>query len=239
MVVGGGLAGSEATWQRAKRGIGVDLFEMRPVRKTPVHQTSDFAELVCSNSLRGNDLDQAAGILKEEMRRLDSLIIKVADEVRVPAGSALAVDRGLFAQRITEEITRLPGVVVHREECASIPEAPLAIVATGPLTSDALAQDIARFVGETHLHFYDAVSPVIEADSIDLTKVFRASRYQKGTDDYLNCPMDEAEYRAFFTALTGAECSEVKDFEKEFFFEGCLPIEVIASRVSRPCVSGP
>ena len=230
MVVGGGLAGSEATWQLAKRGIGVDLFEMRPVRKTPVHQTSDFAELVCSNSLRGNDLDQAAGILKEEMRRLDSLIIKVADEVRVPAGSALAVDRGLFAQRITEEITRLPGVVVHREECASIPAAPLAIVATGPLTSDALAQDIARFVGETHLHFYDAVSPVIEADSIDLTKVFRASRYQKGTDDYLNCPMDEAEYRAFFTALNGAECSEVKDFEKEFFFEGCLPIEVIASR---------
>ena len=230
MVVGGGLAGSEATWQLAKRGIGVDLFEMRPVRKTPVHQTSDFAELVCSNSLRGNDLDQAAGILKEEMRRLDSLIIRVADEVRVPAGSALAVDRGLFAQRITEEITRLPGVVVHREECASIPEAPLAIVATGPLTSDALAQDIARFVGDTHLHFYDAVSPVIEADSIDLTKVFRASRYQKGTDDYLNCPMDEAEYRSFFTALTGAECSEVKDFEKEFFFEGCLPIEVIASR---------
>ena len=230
MVVGGGLAGSEATWQLAKRGIGVDLFEMRPVRKTPVHQTSDFAELVCSNSLRGNDLDQAAGILKEEMRRLDSLIIRVADEVRVPAGSALAVDRGLFAQRITEEITRLPGVVVHREECPSIPAAPLAIVATGPLTSDALAQDIARFVGETHLHFYDAVSPVIEADSIDLTKVFRASRYQKGTDDYLNCPMDEAEYRAFFTALTGAECSEVKDFEKEFFFEGCLPIEVIASR---------
>ncbi len=229
-MVGGGLAGSEATWQLAKRGIGVDLFEMRPVRKTPVHQTSDFAELVCSNSLRGNDLDQAAGILKEEMRRLDSLIIRVADEVRVPAGSALAVDRGLFAQRITEEITRLPGVVVHREECASIPAAPLAVVATGPLTSDALAQDIARFVGETHLHFYDAVSPVIEADSIDLTKVFRASRYQKGTDDYLNCPMDEAEYRAFFTALTGAECSEVKDFEKEFFFEGCLPIEVIASR---------
>ena len=230
MVVGGGLAGSEATWQLCKRGIGVDLYEMRPVRKTPVHQTSDFAELVCSNSLRGNDLDQAAGILKEEMRRLDSIIIKVADEVRVPAGSALAVDRGVFAQRITEEITKLPGVVVHREEITSIPEAPIAIVATGPLTSDTLAQDIARFVGDTHLHFYDAVSPVIEADSIDMTKVFRASRYQKGTDDYLNCPMDEAEYRAFFEALTKAECSEVKDFEKEFFFEGCLPIEVIASR---------
>lgn len=229
-VIGGGLAGSEATWQLAKRGVGVDLYEMRPVRKTPVHQTSDFAELVCSNSLRGNDLDQAAGILKEEMRRLDSLIISVADEVRVPAGSALAVDRGLFAQRITERVAALPGVVIHREERTSLPDEPLAIVATGPLTSDALAQDIARFVGETHLHFYDAVSPVIEADSIDLTRVFRASRYQKGTDDYLNCPMDEAEYRAFFEALTQAECSEVKDFEKEFFFEGCLPIEVIASR---------
>jgi methylenetetrahydrofolate--tRNA-(uracil-5-)-methyltransferase len=203
---------------------------MRPVLKTPVHQTSDFAELVCSNSLRGNDLDQAAGILKEEMRRLDSLIIKVADEVRVPAGSALAVDRGLFAHRITEEINKLPGVVVHRDELRSIPTEPLAIVATGPLTSDALAADIARFVGEAHLHFYDAVSPVLEADSIDMTRVFRASRYQKGTDDYLNCPMDEAEYRAFFTALNAAECSDVKDFEKEFFFEGCLPIEVIASR---------
>lgn len=230
MVVGGGLAGSEATWQLARRGIGVDLYEMRPVLKTPVHQTSDFAELVCSNSLRGNDLDQAAGILKEEMRRLDSIIIRVADEVRVPAGSALAVDRGVFAQRVTEEITKLPGVVVHREEITSIPTAPVAIVATGPLTSDTLATDIARFVGDTHLHFYDAVSPVIEADSIDMTKVFRASRYQKGTDDYLNCPMDEAQYRAFFEALTQAECSEVKDFEKEFFFEGCLPIEVIASR---------
>jgi methylenetetrahydrofolate--tRNA-(uracil-5-)-methyltransferase len=238
-VIGGGLAGSEATWQLAKRGIGVDLFEMRPVLKTPVHQTSDFAELVCSNSLRGNDLDQAAGILKEEMRRLDSLIIKVADEVRVPAGSALAVDRGLFAQRITEEIHKLAGVVVHREEVAAIPTVPIAIIATGPLTSDALAQDIARFVGDTHLHFYDAVSPVIEADSIDMTKVFRASRYQKGTDDYLNCPMDETEYRAFFEALTQAECSEVKDFEKEFFFEGCLPIEVIASRGPETMRFGP
>ena len=238
-VVGGGLAGSEATWQLAKRGIGVDLHEMRPVLKTPVHHTSDFAELVCSNSLRGNDLDQAAGILKEEMRRLDSLIIRIADEVRVPAGSALAVDRGLFSQRITEEITKLPGVVVHREEIKSLPQDPLTIVATGPLTSDSLAQDIASFVGDTHLHFYDAVSPVIEADSIDMTRVFRASRYQKGTDDYLNCPMDQAEYDAFLRALLAAECSEVKDFEKEFFFEGCLPIEVIASRGPETMRFGP
>ena len=239
MVVGGGLAGSEATWQLAKRGVAVELFEMRPTLKTPVHQTSDFAELVCSNSLRGNDLDQAAGILKEEMRRLDSLIVRVADEVRVPAGSALAVDRGLFAQRVTEEVTRLPNVTIHREECQAIPNAPVVIVATGPLTSDSLAGDIARFVGESHLHFYDAVSPVMEADSIDMTKVFRASRYGKGSDDYLNCPMNEAEYRAFFEALTRAECSEVKDFEKEFFFEGCLPIEVIASRGPETMRFGP
>ena len=238
-VIGGGLAGSEATWQLAKRGIAVDLYEMRPVLKTPVHQTSDFAELVCSNSLRGNDLDQAAGILKEEMRRLDSLVVRVADEVRVPAGSALAVDRGLFSQRITEEIIKLPHVVIHREERSSLPTEPFAIVATGPLTSDALAKDIARFVGDPHLHFYDAVSPVIEADSIDLTKVFRASRYGKGTDDYLNCPMDETEYRTFFTELMAAECSEVKDFEKEFFFEGCLPIEVIASRGPETMRFGP
>lgn len=238
-VIGGGLAGSEATWQLAKRGIGVDLYEMRPVLKTPVHQTADFAELVCSNSLRGNDLDQAAGILKEEMRRLDSLIVRVADEVRVPAGSALAVDRGLFSQQVTEEIAKLPGVVIHREERPVLPTEPFAIVATGPLTSDALAADIARFVGDTHLHFYDAVSPVIEAESIDMTKVFRASRYGKGTDDYLNCPMDEAEYRSFFTELMAAECSEVKDFEKEFFFEGCLPIEVIASRGPETMRFGP
>jgi methylenetetrahydrofolate--tRNA-(uracil-5-)-methyltransferase len=151
----------------------------------------------------------------------------------------LAVDRGLFSQRITEEIGKLPGVAIHREERSALPTEPLAIVATGPLTSDALAQDIARFVGETHLHFYDAVSPVIEADSIDMTKVFRASRYGKGTDDYLNCPMDEAEYRAFFTELMAAECSEVKDFEKEFFFEGCLPIEVIASRGPETMRFGP
>lgn len=238
-MIGAGLAGSEATWQLARRGIGVDLYEMRPVRTTPVHQTSDFAEMVCSNSLRGNDLDQAAGILKEEMRRLDSIIIKMADEVRVPAGSALAVDRGVFARRVTEEISQLPGVVIHREECPAIPDTPLTILATGPLTSDALAADIARFVGDSHLHFYDAVSPVIEAETIDMTRVFRASRYQKGTDDYLNCPMDEAEYRAFFDALTTAECAEVKDFEKEFFFEGCLPIEVIASRGPETMRFGP
>jgi methylenetetrahydrofolate--tRNA-(uracil-5-)-methyltransferase len=229
-IVGGGLAGSEAAWQIARRGIGVDLHEMRPVRRTPVHQTGDFAELVCSNSLRGNALDQAAGLLKEEMRRLGSLVIGVADSVRVPAGSALAVDRGLFARRITEQIEALPGVRVHREEVPRIPDHPVTIVATGPLTSDALAREVSAFVGREHLYFYDAVSPVIDAESIDFDRVFRASRYGKGGDDYLNCPMDEAQYRAFLAALTSAESATLHAFEHEFFFEGCLPVEVIASR---------
>ena len=229
-IVGGGLAGCEAAWQLARRGIGVDLFEMRPVRPTPVHQTADLAELVCSNSLRGNSLDQAAGLLKEEMRRLDSLVVRVADEVKVPAGSALAVDRGLFARRITEAVTARPEIVLRREEVPGLPEARVTIVATGPLTSDALAAEIAAFVGRSHLYFYDAVSPVVEADSIDLGRAFRASRYGKGGDDYVNCPLDEREYRAFYEALRAAECAAVHDFEKERFFEGCLPVEVIASR---------
>ena len=238
-LVGGGLAGCEAAWQLAQRGVPVDLHEMRPVKQTPVHQTGDFAELVCSNSLRGNALDQAAGLLKEEMRRMGSLIMRIADEVKVPAGSALAVDRGLFAQKVTEAITALPLVTVHRTEVVAIPEDPLTIVATGPLTADALAADIARFVGEDYLHFYDAVSPVIEADTIDLDKTFRASRYGKGGDDYLNCPLDQEQYAAFYEALTTAECATVKDFEHEFFFEGCLPVEVIASRGQETLLFGP
>src|SRR5688572_9612471 len=192
-IVGGGLAGSEAAWQLARRGLGVDLHEMRPVRTTPVHHTDQLAELVCSNSLRGNALEQAAGLLKEEMRRMGSLVIRVADEVRVPAGSALAVDRGLFARRMTEAISALPQVTIHREELRTIPADPLAIVATGPLTSEALAAELAAFVGRSHLYFYDAVSPVLDAESIDFEKTFRQSRYGKGGDDYVNCPMDEAE----------------------------------------------
>jgi methylenetetrahydrofolate--tRNA-(uracil-5-)-methyltransferase len=238
-IVGGGLAGSEAAWQLARRGAAVDLYEMRPVRQTPVHQTGDLAELVCSNSLRGNALDQAAGLLKEEMRRMGSLIIRVADEVRVPAGSALAVDRGLFAQKVTEAVTALPQVTLHREETPRIPDGPVVIVATGPLTSDGLAAEIAAFVGQTHLYFYDAVSPVVDAETIDFARTFRASRYGKGGDDYVNCPLDEAEYDAFYRALTTAECAELHAFDHEFFFEGCLPVEVIASRGRDTLLFGP
>jgi methylenetetrahydrofolate--tRNA-(uracil-5-)-methyltransferase len=238
-IVGGGLAGSEAAWQLARRGVPVDLHEMRPVRQTPVHQTGDLAELVCSNSLRGNALDQAAGLLKEEMRRMGSLVIRVADSVRVPAGSALAVDRGLFARRITEEVESLPEVTIHRDEVPRIPDDPVTIVATGPLTSEALAADIAAFVGREHLYFYDAVSPVIDAETIDFDRVFRASRYGKGGDDYLNCALDEAQYRAFYEALTTAESATLHAFEHEFFFEGCLPVEVIASRGFDTLLFGP
>jgi methylenetetrahydrofolate--tRNA-(uracil-5-)-methyltransferase len=238
-IVGGGLAGCEAAWQLSRRGVGVDLVEMRPVRTTPVHQTSDLAELVCSNSLRGNDLDQAAGLLKEEMRRMDSLVVRIADEVRVPAGSALAVDRALFARRMTEAVLALPGVTLRREEVLGIPSDPLTIVATGPLTSEPLAQSLQDFVGRAHLYFYDAVSPVVEAESIDFAKVFRASRYGKGGDDYLNCPLTEPEYRAFHAALTGAESASVHEFDKEHFFEGCLPVEVIGSRGPETLRFGP
>jgi methylenetetrahydrofolate--tRNA-(uracil-5-)-methyltransferase len=238
-IVGGGLAGCEAAWQLARRGVPVTVHEMRPVRTTPVHQTADLAELVCSNSLRGNALDQAAGLLKEEMRRMDSLIVRVADEVQVPAGSALAVDRGLFARKVTEAVEALPGVTLVRGEVERIPDDPIAIVATGPLTSDPLARDVAGFVGQTHLYFYDAVSPVVEADSIDFTKTFRASRYGKGGDDYVNCPLDEGQYHAFLEALLGAESATLHAFEHEFFFEGCLPVEVIASRGPETLRFGP
>jgi len=229
-IVGGGLAGCEAAWQLARRGVAVDLHEMRPVRTTPVHRSGDLAELVCSNSLRGNALDQAAGLLKEEMRRMGSLVLRVAEEVKVPAGSALAVDRGLFARRITEAVESRPEIRILREEVPRIPDDPVTILATGPLTSDPLADDVAAFVGRAHLFFFDAVSPVVEADTIARDTVFRASRYGKGGDDYLNCPLSEAEYRRFHEALVSAECTNGHDFEKGLFFEGCLPVEVIASR---------
>lgn len=238
-VVGGGLSGCEAAWQLARRGMAVDLYEMRPVVRTPVHQTADLAELVCSNSLRGNSLSQAAGLLKEEMRRLGSLVMQVADQVKVPAGSALAVDRAGFARGMTEAVSAHPKIALHRVEVPQIPADPVVILATGPLTADGLAADIRAFVGRDHLHFYDAISPVVEADSIDPSRVFRASRYGKGGDDYLNCPLNEAEYRAFHQALVSAESATLHDFEKELFFEGCLPVEVIASRGPDTLLFGP
>jgi methylenetetrahydrofolate--tRNA-(uracil-5-)-methyltransferase len=238
-IVGGGLAGCEAAWQLVRHGVGVDLVEMRPQRTTPVHRSSDLGELVCSNSLRGNALDQAAGLLKEEMRRMGSLVTRVAEAVRVPAGSALAVDRALFARRMTEALEACPLVRVERREVLRIPGQEVTIVTTGPLTADTLARDLTAFVGRDALHFFDAVSPVVEADSIDRSRTFRASRYGKGGEDYLNCALDAREYAAFHEALTGAESASVHDFEKELFFEGCLPVEVMAARGADTLRFGP
>ena len=229
-VIGGGLAGVEAAWQIAKRGVPVHLFEMRPQRRTPIHQTDQLAELVCSNSLRSDRLETAHGLLKEEMRRLGSLIMEAAAEARVPAGSALAVDRDVFATQVTEAISGSSNLTLRREEVPSIPERGVVIVASGPLTSGALTESITRFTGKDSLYFYDAVSPVVEAETIDMTKAFRASRYGKGGDDYINCPMDEEQYRRFYDALTSAAPMELHDIDDARFFEGCLPIEVMAQR---------
>jgi len=270
-IIGGGLAGCEAAWQAAARGVPVTIHEMRPVRPTEVHKTDRLAELVCSNSFRGDKLDNAVGLLKEEMRRLDSLIMHAAEIARVPAGAALAVDRELFARTVTQAMAEHPLITLSREEITSIPaataDAPV-IIATGPLTSPDLSAAIVRLVGSEHLYFYDAISPIVLADTIDMKKVFRASRWGRsspksrlqspesnrvqslesgvespastvvnktcgmddGDGDYLNCPMNAAEYRAFYAALTGAESAIVHDFDKEKFFEGCLPIEVMAHR---------
>ncbi len=249
-IIGGGLAGSEAAWQIASRGVAVRLHEMRPVRSTAVHRTDRLAELVCSNSFRGDSLENAVGLLKEEMRRLDSLVMRVGDETRVPAGGALAVDRERFAEEVTAALEAEPLVTIRREEVRRIPEAspcnPV-IVATGPLTSSALASDLTALVGREQLYFFDAISPIVHADSIDRTRVFRASRRGRkertsevavgrtcGADeaagDYLNCPLTAAEYQRFHTALTTAEPAELHDFDRTPFFEGCLPIEVMAHR---------
>ncbi len=263
-IIGGGLAGCEAAWQAASRGVPVTVHEMRPVRPTEVHKTDRLAELVCSNSFRGDKLDNAVGLLKEEMRRLGSLIMHVAEIARVPAGAALAVDRELFARSVTQAIHEHPLITLSREEITSIPaatpESPV-IIATGPLTSSSLSAAIVQLVGSEHLYFYDAISPIVLAETINMETVFRASRWNRhsrqsavgsqqsrvgspqsapeghkmcgiddGDGDYLNCPMDAAEYRAFYAALTTAESATVHDFDKEKFFEGCLPIEVMAHR---------
>lgn len=283
-IIGGGLAGSEAAWQAASRGVRVILHEMRPVRATAVHKTDRLAELVCSNSLRGDKLDNAVGLLKAEMRRLDSLVMRAADAHRVPAGAALAVDRERFSQAMTDAIESHPLITIVREEVPRVPSDPSMfplIIATGPLTSDTLSADIAALVGGDHLYFYDAISPIVLAETIDMTKVFRASRWDRslrgsdprtridswgqtpphgstqgldttregglsptcgvddGEGDYLNCPLTKAEYDRFYDALTAAESATVHDFDKEKFFEGCLPIEVMAHRGRETLRFGP
>lgn len=229
-VIGGGLAGTEAAWQIARLGLNVDLFEMRPIRKTAAHVTGNLAELVCSNSLKSNDPFHAPGLLKQEMRILDSLIIRAADASSVPAGMSLSVDREAFASFIQRELEALPGVTLRREEITEIPADGINIIATGPLTSESLAASIREFTDSPYLYYYDALSPILEADSIDRSIVFAASRYGKGADDYLNCPMNREEYDIFYDALISAEVHPMKDFEKAVFFEGCLPIEELARR---------
>jgi methylenetetrahydrofolate--tRNA-(uracil-5-)-methyltransferase len=237
-VVGAGLAGSEAAWQIAKQGVKVNLYEMRPVQKTPAHRSDQFAELVCSNSLRANNLTNAVGILKEEMRHLDSVIIKSADECSVPAGGALAVDREEFAGKVTSYVQDHPNITVRREEVSVIPEG-ITIVATGPLTSPSLSADLKTLTGEEYLYFYDAAAPIIDKDTIDMEKVFLASRYDKGDAAYLNCPMNKEEFAAFYEALITAEVVPLKEFEKEIYFEGCMPVEVMAKRGDKTLLFGP
>jgi methylenetetrahydrofolate--tRNA-(uracil-5-)-methyltransferase len=237
-VVGAGLAGSEAAWQIAQAGVKVKLYEMRPKTQTPAHHTDKFAELVCSNSLRANTLTNAVGVLKEEMRRLNSVIINAADRCAVPAGGALAVDRHEFAAHVTDAVRNHPLVEVISEEITEIPDG-IVVIATGPLTSPALSTKLKELTGEEYLYFYDAAAPIIEKDSIDMNKVFVASRYDKGEAAYLNCPMTEEEFNRFYDALISAETVPLKEFEKEIFFEGCMPIEVLAKRGHKTMTFGP
>lgn len=229
-IIGAGLAGSEAAWQIAEQGIAVELIEMRPQSMSPAHHTGLFAELVCSNSLRGAGLENAVGLLKEEMRRKNSLIIKAADATKVPAGGALAVDRESFSQMITDTLTHHPHVTVTQREVTTLPDARPLIVASGPLTSPALGESLKQLTSEEYFYFYDAAAPIVTGDSLNFDIIFRASRYDKGDDDYLNCPMNKDEYESFWQALTNAETAQVKQFEKAIFFEGCMPVEVMAGR---------
>lgn len=236
-VVGAGLAGSEATWQLIRRGFPVRLIEMKPVKFSPAHKSAGFAELVCSNSLKAEQMSNASGVLKAEMRALDSLILRCALESRVPAGGALAVDRDRFSDLITEAIKSSPLVTFETGVVDAIPDAPC-IIATGPLTDPALVNAIESLPGAKSLHFFDAAAPIVTAESLDMDKVFRASRYDRGSD-YLNCPMTEDEYNAFYDALVGAELAELHDFEKKLVFEGCLAVEILASRGRQTLAFGP
>ena len=228
-VIGAGLAGSEAAWQLAQRGIQVSLYEMKPHKKSPAHHTDTFAELVCSNSLRGDKIENAVGLLKEELRRLDSLIIQCADATRVEAGGCLAVDRHGFSALVTEKIRNHPNITVIDEEVTTVPEGPV-IIATGPLTSDAMSDAIGAYFGADYLHFFDAAAPLVTAESVDMTKAWWQSRYDRGTPDYINCAMNKEEYEAFVKELVAAEEAEVHGFEDKNVFEGCMPVEVMARR---------
>lgn len=238
IVIGGGLAGCEAAWQLAKQGISVDLYEMKPKKHTPAHSLDTLGELVCSNSLRAEGPYNGAGLLKEEMRLLDSVIMHSADKCRVPAGGALAVDRISFSEIITRQIASCDNINLIHEEVTEIPDADCVVVATGPLTSDALSGKIGALCGD-RLFFYDAAAPIITAESIDMTKVFRKARYDKGTADYLNCPMTREQYEAFYEALISAETAQLKDFEDDRVFEGCMPVEVMAKRGEKALTFGP
>ncbi|WP_456426754.1 FADH(2)-oxidizing methylenetetrahydrofolate--tRNA-(uracil(54)-C(5))-methyltransferase TrmFO [Desulfurobacterium sp.] len=238
-VIGAGLAGSEAAWYLAQKGIPVTLYEMRPKKLTPAHKTELFGELVCSNTLGGIDETTARGLLKKEMEILNSLIVEAAKKTAVPAGGALAVNRKDFATYITEKISQHPLIEVTREEVTKIPENEITIVATGPLTSDSLSQYLTEFLGEKSLSFYDAIAPIVYADTIDYSKCFWGSRYGKGGNDYLNCPMTEEEYERFYNALMEAEKVPLKEFEKEAYFEGCMPIEEMAERGKETLLFGP
>jgi len=241
IVIGGGLAGSEAAWQAARLGCRVLLLEMRPTRLTPAHRTGNLAELVCSNSLGSTLPDRPLGLLKEELRRLGSLIVACAEATAVPAGSALAVDRELFAAEVTRRIEQNPLIELRREEARAIPEGRPVVVATGPLTSDAMAEEIRRLSGAEYLHFYDAMAPIVAVESIDMGKAFRGGRYGRGEDDYINCPMTEEEYRRFVAEILAAETIELRDFEAgdERFFDACLPVEEIARRGAQALAFGP
>ncbi|MBH5316652.1 FADH(2)-oxidizing methylenetetrahydrofolate--tRNA-(uracil(54)-C(5))-methyltransferase TrmFO [Paenibacillus sp. GSMTC-2017] len=238
-VIGAGLAGSEAAWQIASQGVPVVLYEMRPVTQTPAHHTNQFAELVCSNSLRANGLANAVGVLKEEMRRLDSIILSSADQHAVPAGGALAVDRDGFSGEVTRRLHDHPLIEVRNEEVTEIPTDGIVVIATGPLTAPDLSKQIQSLLGEEYFYFYDAAAPIIEKDSIDMSKVYLASRYDKGEAAYLNCPMTEEEFNVFYDAIITAEKAELKEFEKEIYFEGCMPIEVMMSRGKQTALFGP
>jgi methylenetetrahydrofolate--tRNA-(uracil-5-)-methyltransferase len=239
IIIGGGLAGCEAAWQLLRRGHAVQMYEMKPQKFSPAHKMENLAELVCSNSLKSNSLDNATGLLKEELRRLNSLIIAAADKTAVAAGSALAVDRAEFAREVEERLKQQKNFTLNRSEVTEIPEDRLTIIATGPLTSDAMADTITRMLDSSYLYFYDAIAPIIEADSIDMDKVFWASRYDKGTPDYLNCPLGEEEYRNFRQELLSGEKVAAKPFEEVRHFESCLPVEVLASRGENSLAFGP